>query len=172
MIAEIIEATVLAGFPMFLITYGLYQWSIKKDIIPPGTEDQDLRQRLKEVRKNNKKNKVKTGSMFHDKWFSFGGGFYGLMAFLTYLVLEGGEIMDFLQNFTSIADFIARISIAMLVDFFIESIKNFVAAMVWFMYWGDVIDSNRPFLWLGVTYLGYYLGIKRAAKVNNYAITS
>ncbi len=166
MLAETIEAVVLAGFPMFLITYGLYQWSLKKDIIPPDPENSDLRQRLKKVRTNNKKKKIKTGSMFHDKWFSFGGGFYGLMAFLTYLVIEGGEVIDFIQNFNGILDFIERINVSMIVNFFIESIKNFVAAMVWFLYWGDAIDTNRPFLWLGVTYLGYYLGIHRAAKVS------
>lgn len=159
---EAFKAFLMAGLPMFILTYALYVWTLKKGIIPEDDDLSNLAGSFRKQRAAKRKAKEKSGSLLHDKWFSFGGGFYGLMAFITYVVIELGEIVDFFKNFTGIMDFIERISVSMIVDFIISSIMNFVAAMVWFTYWPDVLDIQSGWVWLGIAYFGYWLGIQMA----------
>src|SRR5690554_3823139 len=60
-----------------------------------------------------------------NKWLSFGGGFYGLVAVLTYIIVEAQEIFD-LFNMPGEGDVFSGIGIGMLVRFFIDSLLNFI----------------------------------------------
>jgi hypothetical protein len=53
--------------------------------------------------------------------------------------------------------------ISLLINLFIESIMNFVAAIAWPVYW---LGRAQPFwLWLIVAYAGYWLGVRAAQKI-------
>ena len=89
---------------------------------------------------------------------SFGGGYYGIVALITYAVVEFAEVRSFLANFEGIAHFIETIGIEMLIDFFINSIMNFVAAIGWPAYWIAEVDRANIWIWFLASYLGYSLG--------------
>ncbi|MEE4173160.1 MAG: hypothetical protein V2I57_02805 [Xanthomonadales bacterium] len=100
-----------------------------------------------------------------EKWFSFGGGFYGLVAFYTWIIIEWDEVWGFVSDLPGIVfsfDIGALISLA--INFFIESLMNFITAIAWPIYWLGV--AGNPWLWIGVAYGGYWLGIKAAQQAS------
>lgn len=94
----------------------------------------------------------------HSKWMEFGGGFYGVVALFTYGLVELGEIRDFLLNFS---DIFSGGLISLIVQFFIESIKNFIIAIAWPAYWLRKIHGDQ-WLWIVSAYAGYWLGTRAA----------
>lgn len=94
----------------------------------------------------------------HSKWVSFGGGFYGLAALITFFVIEILEVIDFLTAATDLDYFIEAISFSTLIAIFVESLKNMFTALTWFMYWPDIIDMGNGWVWLIMAYAGYQLG--------------
>jgi len=103
----------------------------------------------------------------HDKWLSFGGGFYGVVALLTYAVIELIEIRDWLYNFSGLLDFFRNISFGMLVQLLINSLMNFIWAIVWPVYWLDNINSHYPWVWLIAAYAGYWAGSRLAFRLKS-----
>ena len=92
-----------------------------------------------------------------NKWLSFGGGFYGLVAVLTYIIVEAQEIFDLFSMPESGSEIFSGISIGMLVNFFIDSLMNFVTAISWPVYWMNT--GNAPFWkWFLAAYGGYITG--------------
>ena len=99
-----------------------------------------------------------------EKWLSFGGGFYGLVALYTWLVIEWDEVWGFLSDLPGIVfSFDMGSLISLVINFFIESLMNFIAAIAWPMYW--IGTAGNPWVWIVVAYGGYWLGIKAAQQV-------
>lgn len=105
-----------------------------------------------------------TGNPLHDKWMKFGGGFYGVVALWTYVVIELQEIYQFLMAFTGLSGIADLLSLDLLIGFLINSIVNFVLAITWFAYWPEVLNSERILLWLIVAYGGYLGGLQLARR--------
>lgn len=99
-----------------------------------------------------------------EKWFSFGGGFYGIVALYTLVVIEWDEVWGFL---TALPDLLFSFDIggliSLAISLFIESIMNFFTAIAWPLYWLNV--AGNPWIWGAVAYAGYWLGIKVAQQV-------
>lgn len=92
-----------------------------------------------------------------NKWLSFGGGFYGLVAVLTYIIVEAQEIFDLLSMPSGSEGIFSGISIGMLINFFIDSLMNFITAISWPVYWMNT--GNAPFWqWFLAAYGGYFVG--------------
>jgi len=102
----------------------------------------------------------------HSKWMKFGGGFYGVVAFLTYVVIELADVRDFLVKLPNLFE---HGLVNLLVQFFIESLKNFITAISWPIYWLDRIDSEQ-WLWFIGAYAGYWLGSNAAFRVGSRRI--
>jgi hypothetical protein len=98
----------------------------------------------------------------HNKWLRFGGGFYGVVGLLTYAVVELGEIRDFFTQFDGLASLISDISVDLFIGLFIDSIKNFVVAIAWPIYWLSDIRSDHIWIWFVVAYLSYWAGSRYA----------
>jgi len=107
--------------------------------------------------------KSKKFDPLHSKWMQFGGGFYGVVAVFTYLLIELAEVRDFVANF---ADLFRGGLIGMVVNFFIESLRNFIAAIAWPAYWLGRI-SGDPWMWVLGAYGGYWLGSKLAFRLRS-----
>ncbi len=71
------------------------------------------------------------------KWLDFGGGFYGIVAFVKLIFIELKQIRDFIVNWQGIDAFTngqpidLGFLIGLFVSFFVEQIQNFVAAIIW-----------------------------------------
>ena len=98
----------------------------------------------------------------HDKWMKFGGGFYGVVAFYTYVLIEIDEVWDFIG---SLANLFNENLVRLVIQFFIESIMNFIAAVAWPVYWLNRVHSEQ-WLWVIAAYAGYWLGARAAFRYN------
>lgn len=162
MIQELFIALFKAGLPVGVAAYLLVWWALRNGYLGKAGSVKEVEKEVKRLVKD--KESPREGDPVHRKWLSMGGGFYGVVAMLTYIVVEVGEILDFLAGFDGIAAFIDSISINMLVGLIIEAVKNSIIAIAWPAYWLTDIRSNHIWIWFVVAYAGYWLGSSLATR--------
>ncbi len=162
MIQEIFIALFKAGLPVGVAAYLLVWWALRNGYLGASESVKELEKEVKRLAKD--KESPREGDPVHRKWLSMGGGFYGVVAMLTYIVVEVGEILDFITGFDGIGAFIDSISVGMLIGLFIEAVKNSIIAIAWPAYWLTDIQSNHIWAWFVAAYAGYWLGSSLAAR--------
>lgn len=162
MIIEIFTAVLKAGIPVGIGAYLLVWWALRNGYL---NETESLRDIEKEVKKmaKDKESKLKSDPV-HKKWLSMGGGFYGVVAVLTWLFVELREILDFITSFDGISGLMENFSVSMLVNLFIEAIKNSFLALAWPVYWLSDIPGEYIWAWFIIAYAGYWAGSKLALR--------
>lgn len=122
---------------------------------------------LKKIKHQLKVEKFSWHKLVMSKWVAFGGGFYGVMAVLTYLVVEFREVVDFLTSEESVLATIAALGFGDLISFFINSLMNFIAAIAWPVYWMNKVEGQSIWVWFLVVYAGYVSGQFMAKNISN-----
>lgn len=185
---EIIRASILGALPVAGFTFLLLQWSIVSGRLDKFIDGKDLQaqyKKLKEQKKAAKKEakekakaqtkektepvtkekkpffyKGKGEDILHGKIMFFGGGFYGTMALLTYLIVEVYEVASFFGKIIDFSNWQFSFSIEFVIALFINSIMNIVKAFVWFKTLTDYVNVYNGFVWIIAAYLGYLGGIR------------
>jgi len=161
----------MVGVPVALFTLAIVFWALQRGHFKESLDIKALEREMKAMSKNNKKNKNNKSSNTEDssklhpvqkKWAEFGGGFYGIVAFFTYIVIEVREIITMIISFGGFIDFLKQLDIGVIIDIIIEAVTNFVAAMIWPLYWMERIDMDQPWIWFVMAYAGYWVGLKMA----------
>lgn len=147
--------------PVGVTAYFLIGWMLHSGKIEPFGNKKELEEKLKALKKGRKERKEKETNFALKKWMTFGGGFYGTAAFYTYFVIELLEIINFIGKMLDPANWTINIGIDLIVNFIINSIMNFVSAILWFQYW-EIGDNS--YIWINflAAYAGYFLGSKMA----------
>ena len=168
---EILKAIFIAGLPVGLIGFSLVLWSIKKNYL--SAEDNISILKEKKKQSDDKESDFKLNPI-HQKWLFFGGGYYGTMAFITYIHIEVLEVAEFFSNFSSLSNLIEQISFAAVISLIVESFLNIIPAFVWFSYWPDVFAIGNGWYWLAASFLGFELGSYMAKRYanNNFTVES
>ncbi|MGJ8664692.1 MAG: hypothetical protein ACSHWU_13635, partial [Marinicella sp.] len=86
---------------------------------------------LKKLKQELKTEQWSWQNVVMSKWVTFGGGFYGVMAVLTYIVVEFREVVDFLTSEQSLMATLSAMEISDVVGFFVNSLMNFITAITW-----------------------------------------
>ncbi len=182
-LSDLFRAVTMALLPMFILSFALVWWALHRGRLQ-GASVSELQRSIEALGKSRKKKKKQAGdsgdgedeaSGLADavdpekldpvlgKWFAFGGGFYGLVALYTWLLIEWDDVANFLGG---LGDIVMRFDIGSLIslaiNLLIESIMNFVAAIAWPAYW--LGEANNPWLWIALAYAGYWLGIETARR--------
>jgi len=161
---DILRALAFVGCPIAAFSFLMVYFAYSKGYLAPEVKITDaFNKKVHPNAKLSKKNK-KSLAFLHSKWMTFGGGYYGLLALLTFIYIEIKQITQFLLQVTGIQDFIGLLSINALVAMFVDSIMNMVKAAVWFTYWPKVFDMSNGFIWLLTSYLGYRIGAVLAQR--------
>jgi hypothetical protein len=158
---EIIKAIFIAGLPVGLVGFGLVLWSIKNKYIGIDDDLNTLKQR--KIDSDDKESEFKLNPI-HQKWLFFGGGYYGTLAFITYVHLEALEVIEFFDQYTSFSNLVEQITFGALIRLLVESFLNLIPAFVWFTYWPDVFTINNGWYWLIASYIGFEAGRYLAKK--------
>ncbi len=158
---EIIRALFIGGIPIALIAFALVLWAGRKGyVVKKKSENLDAKientssEVLTEETSKDKTNK----HLVFDKWMTFGGGYYGIMAFITYIHVEVMDLYRAFAKFESFQQMIDALSFGFLIELILEAIFNFITAFTWFLYWDDVIKIHNGWVWLLITYIAYSLG--------------
>ena len=154
----------MATIPVGIFSFLLLGWALKLGKLKHFTTREELKTQMEQMKeekkqKKEKGEKVDHGDFFINKWMAFGGGFYGTMAFFTYVVIELEEIWDFITDLSKIAYIFSNLGLDLLIDFILNSLYNFIAAIIWFVTWGYVIE-DYVLIWLAMAYIGYFIGAK------------
>lgn len=185
MVIEIVRACVFGALPITLFTFLILQWSIASGRLSRFDSEESLHRQYKKQSKAARKSKGDKGTdpkgedkplfheraagdFFHNKVTFFGGGYYGTMAVLTYILIEAVEVWQFLLRFADPSNWVNNFGFDLIVEFFINSLTNLIAAFVWFNSLPDYIDINNGFIWLGASYLGYLAGLRLTAEKGDW----
>lgn len=162
MIQEFFIALFKAGLPVGVVAYLLVWWALRNGYLGAAESVKEIEKEVKLLVKD--KESPKEGDPVHRKWLAMGGGFYGVVAMLTYLVVEVGEILDFISDFDGFDAFISSISVSMLIGLIIEAVKNSFIAIAWPLYWLSDIHSQYIWIWFVAAYAGYWIGSSLATR--------
>lgn len=162
MITEIITAIIKAGIPIGIVAYLLVWWALRNGYLNETGSVREIEKEVKRLAKD-KEAKLKSDPV-HKKWLSMGGGFYGVVAVLTWLFVELREILDFITSFDGISGLVDSFSFNMLIGLFIEAIKNTFLALAWPVYWLTGIPGEYIWAWFFIAYAGYWIGSQLALR--------
>ena len=166
---EVFWAVLMVGIPIGLFTLALVYWLLQRGNFSDSLDIKGLEREIKAM-SGSKKKKDKKAIKENDadlhplqkKWAKFGGGFYGIVAFFTYIVVEVREIISMIMDFGGIFDFLKQLNFQLLIRIFIDALTNFIAAITWPVYWMKRIDTDQTWLWFVMAYAGYWVGLKLA----------
>ncbi|MFC4348696.1 hypothetical protein ACFO5Q_12655 [Kordiimonas lipolytica] len=170
------------GVPVAVTAYLLIGWLIHNGRLQSFSSRKELdehikgiKQQKKERKKEQKKKKEareKESDLAFRKWLQFGGGFYGTAALYTFVINEIGDIFRFLFKVLNIADWqidwslggIINFLVTAFVEFLLNSLQNFLAAILWFMEWGEGDGGLRILMNFAMAYVGYGIGSRLASE--------
>jgi hypothetical protein len=162
---EVFWAMLMVGIPIAAFTLAIVWWALQQGHFRETLDTRALQGEIKTMSKKNKKNKTKDHSDMHPvqkKWARFGGGFYGIVAFFTYIVVEVYEIIGVVTRFGGFFSFLRGLDLGVIIDMIIDAGMNFVTAMMWPFYWMRRIETDQTWVWFVVAYAGYWLGLRLA----------
>ncbi len=165
LLIEVFWALLMVGIPIGVFTLAIVWWALQRGHFQETLDIKALDREIKAMSRNNKKNKKKDKPDLHPvqkKWAKFGGGFYGIVAFFTYVVVEVTEIITMVINFGGFFGFLKQLDLDVIINMLIEALTNFITAMVWPLYWMRRIDTEQTWVWFVMAYVGYWLGLKLA----------
>lgn len=170
-LTEAIQALVFVGLPIGLFTLAMVWWGLHRGHIQNTDNFKELEREIESMTKNidpeKEKPKLQKNSDFiHKKWTSFGGGFYGIVALFTWLVIEFNEITEMVRNFGGFVKFLQSLNIGLVVNIFIEGLMNFITAIIWPIYWIKHTSTNQTWIWFIAAFAGYWMGTKLAHKIH------
>ena len=161
----------MAGVPIAVFTLALVWWALQGGHFQESLDVKALEREMKAMGKKDKKvKKEETESPvsqhpLQKKWGKFGGGFYGIVAFFTYIVVEVLDITTTIMNFGGFIGFLKQLDIGVIISMFVEALTNFISAMIWPVYWMDRIETDQKWVWFVVAYGGYWLGLRMAQSM-------
>lgn len=163
MLLEILKAIFLAGLPIAVISYYLVLLTSKNTTLVSKNSKQ-LKQELKTVTIENNEEDHFVKKAVQKKFLKFGGGFYGVLTFITYIHIEIMQIIDFIRSFSGFQNFIDSIGFSMIINFFLEAIMNLIQAFMWPMYWYKYLPIGSFWIWIIAALFAHTAATKYALK--------
>ena len=167
-VVEVFWALLMVGVPIAVFTLALVWWALHRGHFQESLDTRALDREMKAMSKNHKKKDKKDQATQHPvqrKWAKFGGGFYGIVAFFTYIVIEVTDFTTTILSFGGFTDFLRQLDFSLIIGIFVEALTNFIAAMIWPIYWMERIETDQTWIWFLVAYAGYWLGLKQAQAI-------
>jgi len=167
-ILDILQAILFVGIPVGLFSFLMIYFSYHKGYLSTDIELKDVFKKNSTTGSSLSRKHKKELLFLHSKWVTFGGGFYGLIALLTFIVIELTQVFNFLFSITGWQSITALFSLDTLIAMIIDSIKNMVQAALWFSYWPDKFNTDNYIVWIVVAYIAYRFSEKYAMRYTVY----
>lgn len=164
-IKELFWTLGMAGLPVAIFSAAIAWWAMRNGHLEDITDAKSMTLKMKALSKQKvKKGEKDQRDFIHKNWSKFGGGFYGIVALLTYLVIETREVIGVIINIGGFIEFLKHLDFGVIISMFVTALMNFVKAIAWPWYWIENIDSNFIWLWFVVAYAGYWCGLRLALR--------
>lgn len=163
MLLEFIKALFSVGVVTGLASFVLFYWSMRaedqhnEEAASKHNNSQSMHwARIEKVQRSGVYRAQ--SALLHKHWVEYGGGFYGLIAVLTLLWVEGKEVLDFLADHSSLSQLFQADIVGRVINLMIDAIMNAVMAFAWPAYWLAEIHSRHVWVWFLAAWLGYLAG--------------
>ena len=154
MLLEILKAIFLAGIPIALFSYYLIVLtSSKEELKASNSKELKIELKTKTFVKDEEDNIFK--QMLRKKFLKFGGGFYGVLTFITYIHIEIYQLLDFMKSFSGFKNFIDDLGWKMIFNFFLEAIMNMISAFLWPFYWVKIMPIGSFWIWIIIAIIAH-----------------
>lgn len=101
---------------------------------------------------------------FINKWLGFGGGYYGIVAFVKLVFIEFGQFTAFVKEWQGMEEFADSLGLGTLIGFFVEQMQNFISAIIWPTYYLRTYSIFECAIFVIATYFIYECSKKLAVK--------
>ena len=166
---DILRAILFVGIPVGVFSFLMIYFSYQKGYLSTDVELKDAFKKKNNNTQSSLSRKHKKDLLFlHSKWVTFGGGFYGLIALLTFIIIELTQVVNFLFSITGWQDIIALFSFDTLIAMIIDSITNMIQAVIWFSYWPSKFNTENFVVWILIAYTSYRFAEKFAMRYTIY----
>jgi hypothetical protein len=160
MLLYFLRATVELGLPVAALSWLLFYRLYHRGELARDADRKAIRESLKLIRSEAKKSKTPSDSVLHAKWMRFGGGFYGVAALWTLVVMEASGIIGAIADPSSLEGMFHGGLVEFGVNLLVNQLTSFVQALVWFSWWSG--EEHHVFGWIAVAYIGYIVGLNLA----------
>src|SRR4029079_2507154 len=92
MLFDLLRAIFELGIPVAALSWLLFYRLYSRGDVARDADSKTIDAGLKEIKEAAKKSKEHSGSVVYTKWMKFGGGFYGVAALWTLLMIEASGI--------------------------------------------------------------------------------
>jgi hypothetical protein len=165
---DVLQAILFVGIPVGVFSFLMIYFSYQKGYLSTDFELKDAFKKNNNTGSSLSRKHKKELLFLHSKWVTFGGGVYGLIALLTFLIIELTQVVNFLFSITGWQDIVALFSFDTLIAMIIDSITNMVQAIIWFTYWSEKFDTENFIIWIFIAYISYRFSEKYAMRYTVY----
>lgn len=160
MLLDLLRAIFELGLPVTALSWLMFYRLYGRGELARDADRKAIDAGLKEIKKVAKESKESSDSLLQAKWFRFGGGFYGVAALWTLLVIEASGIGGIIIHPSIIESMFHDGPTDFIVNQVTSQVGTFVQAAIWFMWWPE--KGHGPVFWIAVAYLGYAAGLRLA----------
>ncbi len=157
---NLLHAIFELGLPVAALSWLLFYRLYSRGELARDADRKAIRAGLKQIRQESKTSKAPADSILQKKWMRFGGGFYGVAALWTLIVIEVGGALSAIAHPSSIGDMFRGGLIDFVVNWVVNQFSTFLQALLWFNWWA-VRGSSQGACFV-VALIGYTAGLELA----------
>jgi len=165
---DVLQAILFVGVPVGVFSFLMIYFSYQKGYLSTDDELKDAFKKNNDTGSSLSRKHKKDLLFLHSKWVTFGGGFYGLIALLTFIVIELTQVINFLFSIKGWQDVVALFTLDTLIAMIIDSITNMIQAIIWFTYWSGKFNTDNFIVWIFIAYISYRFAEKYAMRYTVY----
>jgi hypothetical protein len=159
-VADLFRAFLSLGLPVAALSWVLFSWIFSSGEIGRGEKRAAIKKQVKKLRSLDGL-RGKTGrKLVFDKWVKSGTGFYGLAGLWTLVVIEAGELLEFLTDPDRFASMDEAGIAAFILGIVVNQLTNVIQAMIWWSYW----PADSLLVWVSVAYVSFWSGVELARR--------
>lgn len=160
MLLYLLRVTFELGLPVAALSWLLFYRLYSRGELARDASHKVIRTDLKQIRQATKKSETPPDSVLHAKWMRFGGGFYGVTALWTLVVIETSGILTAIADPSSIEDLFRHGLVGFIVSLIVGQFTTFLQAILWFDWWPG--HGGQTVVWIAGAYVGYLAGLNLA----------
>jgi hypothetical protein len=159
---EFLEAVFKLGLPVLLLSWALINRLYRTGKITEGADPKAVKFTLKQLKKGWDKEDRSKSDFAQNKWMRFGGGFYGVTALATFIIMEVTDALSFLWDFPGFTELFKGGLVSFVIGLVTNQFETFISSLIWFAYWSG--DDHTLIVWVIIPYLGYLAGLNLASR--------
>lgn len=155
------------GLPVAALSWLLFYRLYSRGELARDADRKAIQSTLKQVKEASNKSEARANGLLHTKWMKFGGGFYGVAALWTLIVIEvSGVVSTLADPSSSLKAMFSHGLINFIVNLFVNQFTAFIQALIWFDWWPG--KKHDLVIWFIVAYLGYLAGLNLARRETTF----